>query len=52
MERTRNWLAATLVHSVIVLALIAVFVPRANVVFNQLLPALTMTLGYYFGKKS
>ena len=50
MDRTRHWLAATLVCSVVGVALAAVWLPRAEEILNKLLPGLMLTLAYYFGR--
>lgn len=52
MDKIRHRLAAALVFSVVCVAVVAAFQPKASEVLNQLLPALMLTLGYYFGRKS
>ncbi len=52
MDKIRHRLATALVCSVVFVALVAAFLPRAGEVLNQLLPALMLTLGYYFGRKT
>ena len=52
MDKIRHQIAMTLVCSVVSVALIAAFLPTANKVLDQLLPAFMLTLGYYFGRKS
>jgi hypothetical protein len=52
MDKIRHRLATALVCLVTFLALAATFLPRASEVLNQFLPALMLTLGYYFGRKS
>jgi hypothetical protein len=51
MDKMRNRLAATLVWLVVAISLLATFAPRAESVLRQLLPALMLILGYYFGQK-
>lgn len=51
MNRMRQWLASILVCSVVTVALLAVFAPRADEILSKLLPALMLILAYYYGRK-
>jgi uncharacterized membrane protein YfcA len=51
LDNMRHWLAAVLVGSVVAVAIVAVFVPRADAILNKLLPALMLILAYYFGRR-
>jgi uncharacterized RDD family membrane protein YckC len=46
---TRMYLAFLIAVVVVLLAVTAVLVPAALVVFDKLLPLLMLVLGYYFG---
>ena len=50
MDKMRNWLAGTLVWLVVAVSLLATFAARGESVLRQLLPALMLILGYYFGR--
>jgi hypothetical protein len=51
MEKQRQQITIVFVALIVILALTAIVAPTANHVLNQLLPALMLILGYYFGQK-
>jgi hypothetical protein len=51
VDKQRQQITIVFVALVVVLALTAIVAPTANHVLNQLLPALMLILGYYFGQK-
>jgi hypothetical protein len=51
VDRTRHWLAGSLVCSVVAVAVAAIWVPRAEEILNKLLPGLKVTLAYYFDRR-
>lgn len=51
MNKTRHWLAVTIVASVVCVSLLAIFAPRGEGILRLLLPAFMVVLGYYFGRR-
>ena len=49
---TKHLLAVFVVIFIFLMSAVAVWFPPAVVMFDKLLPALMLVLGYYFGSKS
>jgi hypothetical protein len=48
--RVRGMLAVSIVTVVLLNAVVAIFVPHASAVFEQLFQVLMLVVGYYFGR--